>query len=651
MAHRGHEVDKVLFLTSTPKKPIGMRTSSFARSQSGDGKRNLPPVTPFTLFEASRVGYRDVAPAEIVRRPYWMPRRIRNPHYLKDQSLLPAPKPENTRVSDSAQTGQFAIREFHLSTTTEIVPEFDVIPPIQARATLTTDGVRQVIQYRPPKLIELFRQVERDNEGGSNGPLLDQTSTVVTLHTPKKEPDLKGAVAFLLKSAVAPAQFVEDHEIALQSQSMKRADLAQAPVQALPSVLNINVFDGECAKTEMAALTGREKRSKDDGVRKMRVEMGVQRNDEKRRFLNDSKELDLGAGEFVVIECVDKSPIIRPLIGMASQMDVLVDDVEADEHPFDPRLPLTRVTANGLQPFISPIPQNKFVIMLQSSVCVSACYPHVSNKTDFILTCGPRPRLFRLPKVTYVATSPEIRVVLPTPESRNSEMQGFWDWQDQPVEELCKRRAIIEGLDELAKHVPNTKRKTPVQAAVFKQVKSPEMRMLLHKYNTHLRNTPWFRSKMAIRAKIGIVAGLAETMDEECDKRKTQRDYKLEARRRFEARLAFIESSAQPETDIDFDDMDLDFEEEESEFDVDWNGIDEKQNGTDFIPMNQRQSMVRTRINWNALGFGHLPKRKLIKEVTYTIEDGEAKAEVRWIRDQAEIARRRRNVRHPSPHL
>lgn len=613
-----------------------MRGGFFPRPQSRESSQKLPSVTPFTLFEASCVGYRDASPIEITRQPYLMPRRIRHPRYMKDQRLMPIPESTSATAFESRGPDRFSIREFRLSPTTNIVPEFGQIEPVTANITLTTDGVRQVIHYRAPKLIELLKQGDRSYPQTKENSNSRKASTVVTLQLPRKEVDLESAISYLFKSAIAPPRLLEDDEVALLHQGGKSADLPQAPVQALPSVLNMNLFDGECAKAELAALTKRERHVKDEPPT-LHVGMGFQKKGSNGRFLMDSRELGLSCGEFVLIECVDKSPIIRPLIGMSSQMDVLVDDVEADKHPFDPRIPLTRVTANGIQPFISTIPQNKFVIVLQSSVAVSACYPHASRKTDFILTCGERPRLFKLPEVTYLATSPEIKVVLPTPESRQTELEMFSQWQDQPVEELCKRRANIEGLTEMMKHGSKFKRKMPVSSELFKDVKSSEMKVLMHCYNKILRSTPWFRSKMATRARLGFAAGLAETIDEECNKRKSRTDYLMEAKRRFDARLDLIERSA--DEDVDFEDIDLDFEEEdENEL---WGQLEEPQND-DFIPFNQRQYLVRTRIDWDALGFANVPKRRLLKEIIFSMEEGEVNVQINWIRDQVEIAQRRR---------
>jgi hypothetical protein len=146
------------------------------------------------------------------------------------------------------------------------------------------------------------------------------------------------------------------------------------------------------------------------------VTKGVQESQPGVRFLRGIRDLSLESGEFIVIESKENPPSNSSTYWDGeSNGRFFVDSLDIVKHPFDQRIPLTRAIKNGLQPFVSPIPNNRPILTFQSSVSVAALHPHSSRKTDFILTLCQSPKLFKIPRETYFSTPRQTKVNIQNP--------------------------------------------------------------------------------------------------------------------------------------------------------------------------------------------------------------------------------------------
>ena len=100
----------------------------------------------------------------------------------------------------------------------------------------------------------------------------------------------------------------------------------------------------------------------------------------------------------------------------------------------------------------------------------------------------------------------------------------------------------------------------------------------------------------------------------------------------FENNLMFIQSSTENENDMM---MDLTFMDEDDE--ENWNEVLDDIELDDVKGMENDPATSKTKINWEALGLGNLPMRKVMKVIDYQLADGQVSSSISWVRDKKEI--------------
>jgi hypothetical protein len=113
------------------------------------------------------------------------------------------------------------------------------------------------------------------------------------------------------------------------------------------------------------------------------------------------------------------------MIGMSSQLDVLLDNPTSVRHRFNLRIPVRQVSLDGLKLFASRDPKGRMAIVLQSAVSVSAIYPRQPQRTDFILTIASVRRIsdFHL-KPIY---QPPLKQKRSFHDQKSGERSYFWE--------------------------------------------------------------------------------------------------------------------------------------------------------------------------------------------------------------------------------
>ena len=191
----------------------------------------------------------------------------------------------------------------------------------------------------------------------------------------------------------------------------------------------------------------------------------------------------------------------------------------------------------------------------------------------------------------------------------------------------------------------------------------PRIRALVGQYLRNLRATPWIRSSVIARARLGLTKSLAEIINADNQKndkfvknhkndknqlnsnenkkssnerKKMQMESKEKLRSElaasFENNLMFIQSSTENENDMM---MDLTFMDEDDE--ENWNEVLDDIELDDVKGMENDPATSKTKINWEALGLGNLPMRKVMKVIDYQLADGQVSSSISWVRDKKEI--------------
>lgn len=639
-----------------------------------------PDIIPFTSFSPISI---ECPPQDFDLHcpPQFIPKRIPNPPTERDQESLPLPKKSKIRKNNITQKKDilFHFSSKELPSSKNIIPDFDVVKPIKTQALVSTDGVRQVIQYRQPKIIELLT------------PHLKSTATTSTLQTNQhddisfppthvslsfneKPLEYEKYVNYLFHSVMAPSHQIDDFDIGLAKPPLRNQKGPQPPLPTVPPITNISLLDSTLSSYEKLNLDPNHCNIYDTDFEATFYQ--IQR-DNKSRYITNASHLSLLEGEFIVVECIDRIPIIRPLIGMSAQLNVIIDAKEnihlEQKHPYDKRIPVTQITSTSIQPFIAPIPKDIFVLQLSSSVSTSAISPHKSRTTDFILVPNVEKQMDRqeslyllpMPELTYLSTSPESTVIIPRPKFRKIEsyLNQFYEDPLPSAEELCKARSIVEGILDLASK--NIERISPpaTTLAIMEKLSSfpPRMRALVGQYIRNLRETPWIRSNVITRARLGLTKSVAEIINVDTHKNEnfalkndqqnqnnSEKNKKNNERKKmlmeskeklrseladsFENNLMFIQSNTENENDMM---MDLTFMDEDD--DENWNEILDDLELDDVKKMENDPVISKTKINWDALGLGNLPKRKVMKVIDYQLVDEKVVSSVRWIRNQNEI--------------
>lgn len=666
-----------------------MRGDTHRRSQAPKKKKHnttdsieYPDIVPFSSFSAISI---ECPPQDFDLRcpPQFIPKRIPNPPTERDQATLPLPKKFKIKKKIENQNKKDIMYQFSskvLPSSKNIISDFDVVHPISTQALVSTDGVRQIIQYRQPKIIDLLTpQIKPTFIKPDRHDDISLPQTFVSLSFNEKPMNVEKYVNYLFKSVIAPSHHIEDFDVGLAKPQLRNQKGPQLPLPTLPSITNISVLNSSIAYFEKLNLDPSHTNVYNDNFD---ASFFMPKKDNLPKYITNPSQLSLLEGEYVVIECIERNPIIRPLIGMSAQLNVIIDarqniDFNNPErqHPYDKRIPVTQITSTSIQPFVAPIPKDTFVLEMSSSVSTSAISPHKSRSTDFILAPSPESQdgqnitlyLLPMPEQTYLSTSPESTVIIPRPKVRNIG-QLLNHFQESPLpssEELCKARSIIEGILEL--DAKGIERRAPPSITLSNMEKlstlPPRIRALVGQYLRNLRATPWIRSSVIARARLGLTKSLAEIINADNQKndkfvknhkndknqlnsnenkkssnerKKMQMESKEKLRSElaasFENNLMFIQSSTENENDMM---MDLTFMDEDDE--ENWNEVLDDIELDDVKGMENDPATSKTKINWEALGLGNLPMRKVMKVIDYQLADGQVSSSISWVRDKKEI--------------
>ncbi|OHS94608.1 hypothetical protein TRFO_10980 [Tritrichomonas foetus] len=691
--------EKLLFkirvlMKRSNSKSASKSSQSNKRRRSSSENINFPEICPYTGFSPLEIE----CPAtefELNCPPRFVPKRVSNPPTETDQYLLPRPskiKEEYARKEENEKQ-KYKLYKFSSKippSSQNILPDFKIIQPISAKALVSTDGIRHIVQYRQPKIIDLLSPQINYNSSNKFKKTNDQVNqirdditlppTYVSLKFTEKPLNVEKYIKQMFKSVMAPSQFVEEGEIGLLKPPLFYSKGPKPPIPKLPQNSNISLINYEIADFEKRVSTTPISYSN------FTANLSNSEKQSKAKFITKVEQLALTEGEFVLVECIDPRPIIRPLIGMCAQLNVIIDCFDnlnvinsdksnnsarksarrsdkksgnhshhasntsvslLDDNPYDKRIPVTQITSTSIQPFIAQIPPNTFVLEMSSSVATSALAPHKSKITDFLVSFPNynnyqySPTFHPLPENVYLSTAPESTVTIPNPKGRNidSQLSKFSKKPLPSAEELCKARSIIEGvLDLSAKNIERTTI-PPISRIQLERLSSlpPEMRALVGQYMRNLKSTPWMRSQMVTRARLGISKGVNEVIQSgEADKKKfkSKNQLRSELATSFQNNLIYIQAE-ETGNDSNFNDqdlmMDLTFVGTEEE---DWNEILDDLEMDDVKKIERNPALTKTKIDWRALGLGELPKRKVMKIIDYKLVDGQVMADVKWVRDK-----------------
>lgn len=636
-----------------------------------------PDIIPFTRFSPISI---ECPPQDFVLHcpTQFIPKRIPNPPTERDQESLPLPKKPKIKKSNYTQKKDTL---FHFSSkeppsSKNIIPDFDVIKPIFTQALVSTDGVRQVVQYRQPKIIELLTPHLKSSFSKTNQhDDISFSPTHVSLSFNEKSLKYDKYINYLFQSVIAPSHHIDDFDIGLAKPQLRNQKGPQPPLPTVPPITNISLLDSSLSSFEKLNLDPSHCNIYDTDFNAAFFQV---QKDGKPRYIINASHLSLLEGEYVVIECIDRCPIIRPLIGMSAQLNVIIDAKEnihfnlEQRHPYDKRIPVTQITSTSIQPFIAPIPKDTFVLQMSSSVSTSAISPHKSRSTDFILVPNLEKQydrqdslyLLPMPELTYLSTSPESTVIIPRPKTRKIDffLKQFNENPLPSAEELCKVRSTVEGILDLA--AKGIERISPpaITLAIMEKLSTfpPRMRALVGQYIRNLRETPWIRSNVITRARLGLTKSVAEIINVDTQKKEnfqtksdqnklnSEKNKKSSERKKmlleskeklrselaasFENNLMFIQSNTDNENDMMMDLAFMDDEEEEN-----WNEILDDLELDDVKQMENDPVISKTKIDWEALGLGNLPMRKVMKVIDYQLIDEKVISNISWVRNQNEI--------------
>ena len=632
---------------------------------------SYPDISPYTKFSPLDID----CPSDDfeIECPHFVPKRIANPAISKDQSLqLRSKKIRKLRNKEK----KYPLYKFSSKFTpkVKIIPEISTLKPIFTTPLIVTDGIRQILQYKRPKLVKLLTptnnevrsksshdddvqiiNIDNEEEDTSNCMLSSeqkkkQSDTFLTIKLKSKKVDYAKPIRGLFKSIMAPSKVSEDIELDLNKPSLYFSNGAKPPMPNLPSCTTISLVDYDIANYEKIALTTSNFYYQDLTARF--CEPGPKSH---LKYITKIPQLSLSSGEFVFVECLDHSPVIRPLIGMSAQLNVLINiqGENTDQNPFDSRIPVTQITSASIQPFIAPIPPNTYILEITSSVSTAALAQHTPPPTDFILTYGDEPQLHSMPNQIYLSTIPESNVLISKPSDKfkhetfndfiiTSYLSQFEENPPKSAEELCKTRSILESIFQL---LDKNIRKVAYPALKFGLIEKfshlpPEMRALVRQYLKVLKSTNWNRANAFVKARLGIVTGYSDVLnDYTCEKNhKSKLQLRKELSQSFENSLLYIQKL--PENDDDNSDF---IEKLNNLFGTDnsdedgWDDLFNQIQIDDIPKIEKSPSITRTKIDWESLGLGNIPKRKVMKVIKYSYDKGRAVASVHWVRDSYEI--------------
>lgn len=600
---------------------------------------SLPTVIPYTLFEASKVDFPPNHFKNYEEQPFVIPRRIKDPKIMKEQTHI-----QLNRGKKDNEITQLPIHKFSLKSKAPVhntVPDFDVLEPITGHTMINSDSLRITVQYKPPKLQQLLKSTYEDNPGDKDEVQFDEQSIPVTIPINDDSIDFQKHVFHLFQSVIMPPQQTDDSRINIYRPNIRSSNFQHLPVPAIPSIVAMHIYNEKIAVFEYQRFQKRYMPQLLDVTYEK-----ILQQEYTSRYLTRESQLDNASGEFIMIESSEENPITRPMIGMTSKLDVLNDQpTSSSKHPFDQRIPFTPISSKGLSPFLSRIPRDTYVLMYSNSVVTSALYPHPTQETDFLIAYSlpkskhsiiNRARIIKLPTKTYLSTPYEPKIMIPLPFPRNIQhhLNYFKKSPLPPAEELCRRRSIVEGLEKLKRLGVNFRTSVP---SITKEIASrleelsPEMRNAVRDYIRMLKNTPWYQSSMITRARMGSSKAYNYFVDEKTKNGSMISKLREALDQSFEDKLLFIQSG-QNEEDVDFD-LSMYQDDEEEDWEILFDALDEMDETEHGASLANSQANRSVNIDWNALGLGNIPKRKVAKVVEYSIVNGCAVANVRYERD------------------
>jgi len=592
----------------------------------------LPPINSFTLCDVINSPKRRIPRLLANKNQFNRLIRVKNPKRKQNQAQMPYIMDDSHKIADKEK--MFSIIKY-------IHRPMDFLPveapkPIEnlvKSPTCTSDGIRHIIMIRPSIFNDCFQSNELFKEPKHTHDLSDTSVVMSSFRT--KNPIRKNS--FVFNSFLQSLQNNVFQEICIPNPSIKSMVVSSLPAPVLPPISLIHLFNDSIAKYEFQKLKGQLILP-----RRISISMPPQMIKKPSKFLREESDLLLCNGEFTVIEYLDEHPITLPLIGMVSRLDVITDDYQSGDHPYDRRIPLTKISSAGSQPFVSRIPSKTFVMMLSNSVFVSAVSPHVSNDTDFIICLGKVAYICKMPFSMYLSSYPESRIRIPHPTQKviQDPLGSFLSKPLPPPEELCRRRSIISGLRTLNETGINN----PVSKQSFtKEFKErlgqldQEMQSAIIEYMEIMKSTPWNRSRNIIKLKLGHLGRKEESL-ENIYVARSKKDMKEFLEKAFYNQLWSIQNHGSNEPDIDISLFDIsDDYSEDSDFVLEDEIIQEKQ---DYW---KNQKNCRFNVDWDSLGFHNCSKRKCMKVVKYYIEEGKAMGEIEWIRDKKYITSKLRD--------
>lgn len=564
-----------------------------------------------------------------------------------------------TRQKVEMNIKKFKIRSFKRKNPDIIsTPHFGIIEPPKLSTKISANAISIGTNDYPAFLKSDAFYSSKNNSLPNNS----AKKNFVTLKRKKETVDIDSSVSYLFQSILMSSKPLDEnddemaqdfHDIDMRKESNNRSFIM------LPPLVNTPIYDYEVVEFELNKIKKARLKvnryipyNSNEITEEMIVSKGVSSKSKKSLF--NIEDLFLSSGEYIVIESIDEKPIIQPIVGMTSQLSVLINGESETKNDFDERIPVVKVTNENSNYFLSPLPKNKYILMYLNTVVNAALAQHKPKETDFILTIGSNVKIFPLPKTIYLSTSYEPRVIVPAPvKKKPGYFLKVFERPDLPTPEyFCKQRSIYYGVSDLRSKGIISRNKAPKipKYAIAQINKLPQkMKIMIKRYLEYLKSTPWHKSLAYAKGRIGNFQSIDSIQQTE----QTHRVALLkELQTCFENKLLFIESNGGADNQNEMDSFDFDFDllmndEEEEEGEILLNDDDKDGNSGAFPHQND---LHKTRIDWKKYGMNDFPKRPLLKIIETKYEDSNAFSQIHWIRDKTIIAnaRKRAQVSHAS---
>lgn len=564
---------------------------------------------------------------------YSVVRRVVNKKIEPDQSTLQFSMPLKQEIQQEEQ--RFKIFKFnHQKPNYIVTPNINLINPLDGESSILTNGAEHDIMFKQNILSKMLTtQATRS--------FLDETldysltGSSFAIRPRKISTEIKEATRKLFQSILKPEEAEEENQFFVRENPIKGQTMSSNPAPASINVPGTNIFNHEISQFEREKLLNPLPFFRPGYNFKRKVQLCSSSKEESKygKFIFKLENLKLSAGEFVLVEYIDDNPIVQPIVGMCSNLTVLTSDPEINSHNFDPRIPLEHINSQVQQPFLAKLPDTPILCMI-NQVAISALYPHdlSSNTTDFILcVSGKTCTLHRLPPIVYASTAAESRIIMKNNQTTRIEnyLQPFSQMTGVNPVELCRNRSIIKWRRKLAMmgiehtNLPNIAEKSIL--GLIKQLPS-HLRAGIVEYIELLKKTPWHRSYLIARVRLGMIKAASEFLVEEVK----FSQYKEVLQQKFQNHLAMISKTGNDTEDNIYFDLDISETEDDD--------LEEILEGVDNTEVSRAKSSpffmsMKTLINWEELvGEVHGWREAMVTR-NYTAEDGIAKCELTFSRD------------------